>query len=85
MIVLLVVAEVILFSVVSMFMDDVQTKLLRDPTKAGDWILCMIDNERDGNECTHLAQKLVVNEATIIAVLLLLSVSSRGKVQSRTY
>ena len=82
---LLVVAEVILLSVVSMFMDDAQTKLLRDPTKAGDWILCMIHNEGDSNVCTHLAQKLVVNEATIIAVLLLLSVSSQGKAQSRTY
>jgi hypothetical protein len=74
-IVLLIVADVIFFSVVFVFMDNVETKLLRDPLKAASWLQCLVESGGDNNQCTHLAQKLVVNEATIIAVLLLLSVS----------
>jgi hypothetical protein len=74
-IVLLIVADVIFFSVVFVFMDNVETKLLRDPLKAASWLQCLVESGGDNNQCTDLAQKLVVNEATIIAVLLLLSVS----------
>jgi hypothetical protein len=74
-IVLLIVADVTFFSVVFVFMDDVETNIVRDPTKAEGWLVCLIEKKGDNNQCTHLAQSLVVNEATIVAVLLLLSVS----------
>jgi hypothetical protein len=74
-IVLLIVADVTFFSVVFVFMDDIETNIVRDPTKAEGWLLCLVENKGDSNQCTHLAQTLIVNEATIVAVLLLLSVS----------
>jgi hypothetical protein len=74
-IVLLIVADVTFFSVVFVCMDDVETNIIRDPTKAEGWLVCLIQEKGDINQCMHLAQSLVVNEATIVAVLLLLSVS----------
>lgn len=80
-IVLLIVADVIFFSIIFVFLDDVETNLLRNPLKAQGWLACLVETKGDVNACTHLAQALVVNEATIVAVLLLLSVSSANALQ----
>ncbi|KIN04716.1 hypothetical protein OIDMADRAFT_50558 [Oidiodendron maius Zn] len=74
-IVLLVVADVIFFSVVFVFMDDVEQNLLRNPVKAQPWLGCLLETKGDVDQCTHFAQALVMNEPTIVAVLLLLSLN----------
>ena len=73
-IVLIIIADVIFFAVVFVFLDDIETNLVKDPTKGEKWILCLIDTQGDKNQCLSLAKSLVVNEATVMAVLLLLSV-----------
>jgi hypothetical protein len=74
-IVLLIIADVIFFAVVFVFMDDIETNVLKDPTKSLKWLECLIESEGDKNLCLSSAGSLVVNEATVMAVLILLSVS----------
>ena len=74
-IVLLIIADVIFFAVVFVFMDDIEANVLKDPTKSLKWLECLIESEGDKNLCLSFAGSLVVNEATVMAVLILLSVS----------
>lgn len=73
-IVLIIIADVIFFAVVFVFLDDIENSLQKNPAKADKWLFCLIESKGDKNKCIGLAQKLVVNEATVMAVLLLLSV-----------
>jgi hypothetical protein len=73
-IVLIIIADVIFFSVVFVFLDDIEQSLLTNPTKGQEWLLCLITANGDKNKCTEVAKDLVVNEATVMAVLVLLSV-----------
>jgi len=84
-IVFLIVADVIFFSVVFVFMDAVETKLLSDPLHAEPWLGCLLESGGDNNKCTALAQTLVGSEATIVAVLLLLSVSFSQPTKPRNH
>lgn len=83
-IVLLIVADVIFFSVVFVFMDNIEQDLLANPENANVWLLCLIDKKGDNDACSSIAQSLVINEATVIAVLVLLSVSFHYEPPSRT-
>ena len=73
-IVLLIIADVIFFAVVFVFMDDTAEKLLSDPEKAEPWLACLVLSKGDKQKCLSLAKNLVVNEPTVMSVLLLLSV-----------
>ena len=75
-IVLVIIADVIFFAVVFVFLDDIESKLAKDPTKAFKWLACLIASNGDKNQCLYLAEPLVINIATVMAVLLLLSVSN---------
>lgn len=72
-IVLLILVDVILFAFVSVFMNNLSTSALKSPTKALDWLGCLAAS---GNKhaCIKLAAELTVNDATVAATLLLLSV-----------
>jgi len=72
-IVLIIIADVVFFSVVFVFLDDIETNLVKDPTKGASWLLCLITSKGDKNQCLKFAEPLVVNEATVMAVLILLS------------
>lgn len=74
-IVLLIVADLVFFAVVFVFMDNTEIELMRSTTKAIPWVECLIASEGDKNRCLNLAGALVANEATVMAVLILLSVS----------
>jgi hypothetical protein len=74
-IVLLIITDVIFFAVVFVFIDDIETNIIKSPIKSVDWLECLIMTNGDKNACLGFAKSLVVNEATVIAVLLLLSVS----------
>ncbi|PQE20176.1 g- coupled receptor protein [Rutstroemia sp. NJR-2017a BBW] len=73
--VLLIVADVIFFAIVFVFMDDLSTNILKDPMKAQEWLTCILRTGGDKEQCLPLANKLVVNEATVAAVLVLLSMN----------
>lgn len=77
-IVLIIVADVIFFSIIFVFQDNVIQSVTKDPAKASDWVLCLLGSGGDKAKCLPEASKLVVNEATVTAVLLLLGVSSHA-------
>lgn len=76
MVVLIIIVDLVIFAVVFITMDNSQTSVATDPAKALDWTLCLIEHPTDKNACLSFAKELVVNEATVMAVLVLLSVSS---------
>jgi len=76
-IVLIIIADVIFFSVVFVFQDNIVQSVTSDPRVGKDWVLCLIGASGDKHQCLEEAKSLVVNEATVSAVLLLLAVSPR--------
>lgn len=74
-IVLIIIIDVIFFSVIFVFQDNVVQAVTHDPSIGEDWVLCLIGSSGDKNACLHEAGDLVVNQATIGAVLALLTVS----------
>lgn len=75
-IVLIIVTDVIFFSVVFVFQDNTAQQLTSDPQLASDWVLCLFLNKGDKTQCLKEAKSLVVAQATVGAVLLLLAVSA---------
>lgn len=75
-IVLIIIADVIFFSIVFVFQDHIVLSVTRDPEVARTWIECLIGFAGDKNQCLDQAKSMVVNEATVSAVLLLLAVST---------
>jgi hypothetical protein len=73
-IVLLIIADVIFFSVIFVFMDNTASSLQKDPTKAESWLFCLIESNGDKNKCLDFASSFRTNQATVMAVLVLLSV-----------
>ena len=73
-IVLIIVTDVVLFSVVFVFQDNTVEAVRRDPSTALEWIGCLGVNGGDKNKCLDKAGPLVVDLPTVGAVLLLLSV-----------
>lgn len=78
-IVLIIIADVIFFSIVFVFQDNIVQSITNDPkSKVADaWVKCLIEARGDKTKCLDKAKSLVVNEATVAAVLLLLAVSSK--------
>ena len=72
--VLVIIADVIFFSIVFVFQDNVVQSVTSDPKVAEDWTMCLIGASGDKKKCLEKAKSLVINEATVFAVLLLLTV-----------
>jgi hypothetical protein len=75
-IVLIIIADVIFFSVVFVFQDNIVQSIANDPHVAQNWIVCLIGAQGDKTKCLNQAGSLVVSEATVSAVLVLLAVST---------
>lgn len=56
-------------------MDNSQLSVATDPTVSARWVECLFVENGDKNACLHLAEKIVLSQATVSAVLILLSVS----------
>ncbi|KAK8145700.1 hypothetical protein G3M48_004103 [Beauveria asiatica] len=74
-IVLIIAADVIFFSVVFVFQDNIVESVTEDPKIAESWVLCLIGSSGDKNKCLKEASKFVVSQATIASVLLLLGLN----------
>ncbi|KAI9828780.1 MAG: hypothetical protein M1832_001885 [Thelocarpon impressellum] len=74
-IVILILADVVFFSVVFVYLDNTTQQSKENLTKARPWLFCLITNKGDKNKCLDLAASLAVNEATVMAVLILLSMN----------
>jgi hypothetical protein len=74
-IVLIIITDVVFFAIIFVFQDNVVQSVQTNPSIAEDWSLCLIGASGDKNKCLKEAKALVVNEATVTAVLLLLSLN----------
>lgn len=73
-IVLIIISDVIFFSIVFVFQDNTVESVKRDQSIAGEWIGCLLLNGGQKAPCLPKAEVLVVNMATVGAVLFLLGV-----------
>jgi hypothetical protein len=73
-IVILIITDVIFFSVVFVLMDNNQIAVANSRQKSTEWLFCLVLHPNDKNECLYLADELVISQATVAAVLFLLSV-----------
>ena len=74
-IVLIIIVDVIFFSVVFVFQDNTVEAIKTNQGLAEPLVLCLVANNGDKNKCLNVATPLVVNMPTVGAVLFLLSVS----------
>lgn len=74
-IVLIIIVDVIFFSIIFVFQDNTVQAVKNDQTVASSWVTCLLTHNADKNKCLKEASALVVNEATVGAVLLLLSIN----------
>ncbi|GKT55380.1 G-protein coupled receptor [Colletotrichum tofieldiae] len=74
-IVLIIIADVIFFSVVFVFQDNTVQAVHDDQSIAESWVLCLITEGGDRTKCYDKSKSMVVNEATITAVLILLAMN----------
>ncbi|KAI0879491.1 hypothetical protein GGS24DRAFT_511952 [Hypoxylon argillaceum] len=74
-IVLIILADVIFFAVIFVFLDNTIEDIKTDPNKAKDWILCLATKGGDKNACLDLAAPLVVGLPAVTAVLVLLAMN----------
>ena len=75
-IVLIIIVNVVFLAVVFVQMDNTVTAAMQDLGKAEPWLLCLVINQGNKSACLNEVKQvgLVANEATVMAVLILLSV-----------
>jgi len=74
-IVLIIITDVIFFSIVFVFQDNTVQAVHNNAQLASPWVVCLVLNGADKNKCLKEASTLALSQATIMAVLLLLAVS----------
>ncbi|KKA29166.1 hypothetical protein TD95_003705 [Thielaviopsis punctulata] len=74
-IVLIILMDVIFFSVVFVFQDRTMEAARLHPDKATEWITCIVEAGGDKSACTNKTSDLVVAQPTLVAVLMLLSIN----------
>jgi len=79
-IVLIIIADVVFFSVIFVFQDNTVQAVQNDSALANDWVLCLVATSGNKAACLSKSTKLVVGLGTISAVLFLLAVSTQHEV-----
>ncbi|KAK4565387.1 hypothetical protein LTR86_004004 [Recurvomyces mirabilis] len=74
-IVTIILVDVVFFSIVFVDLDSLQAQLTHDFAKVEPWLECLAFSPTDKEPCLHLVSDWLVNEPTVIAVLLLLSLT----------
>jgi hypothetical protein len=75
LIVIFILADVIFFSVVFIYMDSTSHRLLSETEEVMPWIMCLMMNPTNRDECYAFTKAHFVNQPTVVAVMILLSVS----------
>ncbi|KAI6382970.1 hypothetical protein MCOR25_000475 [Pyricularia grisea] len=75
LIVLIILADVVYFSIVFVFQDRTVENIREEPETARDFLTCLFLNPDNRSECFDEASKLVISEATAFSVLLLLGMN----------
>jgi hypothetical protein len=77
LIVVFILADVVFFAITFVIMDGVITTVTQkhDINHIMPWLLCLFENGKATDQCLKLGQEALVNEGTVIAILMLLAVS----------
>ncbi len=76
-IVLIIIVNVVFLAIVFVQMDNTVTAAMQDLGRAEPWLLCLVLNQGDKSMCLDKVKQanLVTNEATVMAVLLIMSLN----------
>ncbi|KAK0969451.1 hypothetical protein LTR91_005577 [Friedmanniomyces endolithicus] len=74
-IITIILVDVIFFSIVFVYLDGLQGSLTSDWHKVEPWLECLAFNPTNKDKCLGLVTGWLVNEPTVVAVLLLLSLT----------
>lgn len=74
-IVVFILVDVIFFSVVFIWLNSLETSAVDDIDKALPFLVCLMQNPVKVDPCYGLGQELFINQSTVVAILLMLSVS----------
>ena len=74
-IVTIILVDVIFFAIVFVYLDGLQAKVPDDIENVLPWLMCLAQHPTDKNKCLKEAQSYLVNEKTVVAVLILLSLA----------
>ncbi|KAF2634276.1 hypothetical protein P280DRAFT_280403 [Massarina eburnea CBS 473.64] len=74
-IVVFILVDVIFFSVVFIYLNSVTMHAVDDVEKAMPFLLCLIKNPANHDQCAVFAESLFVNKSTVIAILIMLSLA----------
>lgn len=84
LVVLVIITDVVFFSIVFVSMDNTTRAVASDLTKAEPWLLCLVMSGGNKNACLDKVTGLVFKESTVLAVLIMLSVSAPRSVARTT-
>lgn len=73
--VLILIADTVFFAIIFVSIDNTTQATLHDIQKAEPWILCLVVNGGDKNACLDKINGMAISEATVMAVLILLSMN----------
>ncbi|KAK0660957.1 hypothetical protein DIS24_g2989 [Lasiodiplodia hormozganensis] len=74
-IVVFILIDVIFFSVVFVYLDTQEHDALHDPKRVLPWVLCLMHNPNEKEKCFDVAQGMLVDQATVTAVLVMLALA----------
>lgn len=74
-IVVFILVDVIFFSVVFVYLNDITSHAMSDREKVKPFLQCLMLNPLDNDQCAPLAEELFLNQRTVVAILIMLSVS----------
>ena len=74
-IVSIILVDVVFFAIVFVYLDGLQNDVVHDWRKVEPWLTCLAFHPADKSQCLPLVHGWLVNEPTVVAVLLLLSLT----------
>ncbi|KAF2186912.1 hypothetical protein K469DRAFT_686135 [Zopfia rhizophila CBS 207.26] len=74
-IVVFILVDVIFFSVTFVYLNSIETRAADNMDKAMPWLLCLVSNPTQVDKCFAQGQALFVNQSTVVAILMMLSIA----------
>ncbi|KAL8898843.1 MAG: hypothetical protein Q9207_006497 [Kuettlingeria erythrocarpa] len=74
-VVIIIIVNVVFLAVVFVSMDNTETAVMHNLSRAQPWLSCLVVNGGDKNACLYKVQDLATPEPTVMAVLILMSLN----------
>ena len=73
LIVTITLVDVIFFAVVFVYLDNIESHIVKETTRAEPWIICLVMTGGDKNQCMEQSEEWLISERVVGAVLIMLS------------